>query len=186
MARWQALLKQIRQHQTAIMRVAPFRDAGLVPNPPASELAIAAVEQRLGRSLPPSYRAFLAQHDGWPRFFEGATLLGTANLGKRCYDEAARATFDAAETPVVDLAPPSRIRPRVLVPFGIDLQATTLFAFNPVVVDADGECEVIAWVNEIGLRRGSFVDFLEMVAELCESELDARTSEPALTAARSA
>jgi len=180
MARWQALLKGIRQHQTEIMRIAPFRDVGLVPNPPASSIAIATAEERLGRELPPSYRAFLAQHDGWPRFFEGATLLGTANLGKRCYEEAARATFDAAETPVADLIPPSRLRPRVLIPFGIDLQATTLFAFNPAVADADGEFEVIAWVNEIGLRRSSFADFLEMVAELCDSELRARSDESAL------
>ncbi len=186
MARWQALLKQIRQHQTEIMRIAPFRDVGLVPNPAAAARAIAAAEQRLGRPLPPSYRAFLTQHDGWPRFFEGASLLGTANLGKRCYEEAARATFDAAETPVADLAPPSRFRPRVLIPFGIDLQATTLFAFNPAVADADGEFEVIAWVNEIGLRRGSFEDFLEMVAELCESELYARRHEMLLPAARTA
>lgn len=180
MARWQALLKNIREDQTEIMRIAPFRDVGLVPNPPASSVAIAAAEERLGRELPPSYRAFLAQHDGWPRFFEGATLLGTANLGKRCYEEAARATFDAAETPVADLTPPSRFRPRVLIPFGIDLQATTLFAFNPAVTDVDGEFEVIAWVNEIGLRRGSFEDFLEMVAELCDTELHARRNESAL------
>lgn len=183
MARWQALLKEIRHYQTEIMRVAPFRDAGLVPNPPASSVAIAAAEARMGHELPPGYRAFLAQHDGWPRFFEGATLLGTANLGKRCYEDAARATFDAAETPVVDLAPPSRLRPRVLIPFGIDLQATTLFAFNPAVVDADGEFEVIAWVNEIGLRRASFEDFLLMVAELCESEIYARRDDSLLRTA---
>lgn len=180
MARWQALLKEIRQDQTEIMRIAPFRDVGLVPNPPASGVAIAAAEERLGRELPPGYRAFLAQHDGWPRFFEGATLLGTANLGKRCYEEAARATFDAAETPVVDLAPPSHFHPRVIIPFGIDLQATTLFAFNPAATDADGEFEVVAWVNEIGVRRSSFEDFLEMVAELCHSELHARRFDSAL------
>jgi len=121
--------------------------------------------------LPPSYREFLALHDGWPRFFEGATLLGTANLGKRMYDDMARAAFEAAETPVPHLAPPSRAQRPPVVPFGIDLQGTTLFAFNPSVTRADGECEVVAWVNEIGVRRDTFAGFLEFVIEMCESEL---------------
>jgi hypothetical protein len=31
---------------------------------------------------------------------------------------------------------------------------------------------VICWVNELGVRRDSFEDFLGMVLELCESELE--------------
>lgn len=182
MASWQTLLSDIRKVQTEILRVAPHRDVGLIPNPRSSQSAIAAAEQRLSHPLPPSYRAFLAEHDGWPRFFEGATLLGTANLGKRCYEQAARATFDAAETPVPDLGPPSSQPPRrPLIPFGIDLQATTIFAFNPAVCTEDGEYEVIAWVNEIGMRHASFTTFLQAVLELSEAELaDWHAAEPLL------
>jgi len=172
MANFSSLLTRIKAIQTEILRVAPYRDISLVPNPSASASAIAAVEARITHRLPPSYKAFLAQHDGWPRFFEGATLLGTANLGKRMYDDMARAVFEAAETPVPHLAPPSRAQRPPIVPFGIDLQGTTLFAFNPSVIRADGECEVVAWVNEIGVRRDSFTGFLEFVLEMCESELD--------------
>ncbi len=172
MPNFSTLLTRIKDIQTEILRAAPYRDISLVPNPGASELAIAAVEERIGHRLPPSYRQFLAQHDGWPRFFEGATLLGTANLGKRMYEDLARAVFEAAETPVPHLAPPSRTERAPIVPFGIDLQGTTLFAFNPNVVRADGECEVVAWVNEIGVRRESFAGFLEFVAEMCEAELE--------------
>jgi SMI1/KNR4 family protein SUKH-1 len=172
MANFSSLLQRIKQLQTDILRSAPYRDIGLVPNPGASPLAIAAVEERIAHRLPPSYREFLAVHDGWPRFFEGATLLGSANLGKRMYDDMARAAFEAAETPVPHLAPPSRAQRAPIVPFGIDLQGTTLFAFNPSVTRADGECEVVAWVNEIGVRRDSFTDFLGFVVEMCESELE--------------
>lgn len=35
------------------------------PGKPASAKAVAAYEKRLGRALPPSYRAFLLQHDGY-------------------------------------------------------------------------------------------------------------------------
>jgi hypothetical protein len=40
--------------------------SGWVGSPGASEGALEATEARLGRSLPPSYRAFLQVSDGWP------------------------------------------------------------------------------------------------------------------------
>jgi hypothetical protein len=178
MANFSALLTRIKAIQIEILRAAPYRDIGLVPNPGASGHAIAAVEERIMHRLPPSYREFLAQHDGWPRFFEGATLLGTANLGKRMYEDLAHAAFEAAETPVPHLAPPSRAARRPIVPFGIDLQGTTLFAFNPLARRADGECEVVAWVNEIGVRRDTFPEFLEFVLEMCEAELEGLSARP--------
>jgi hypothetical protein len=172
MARWRTLLAEIRKIQSEIMWLAPHRDIGLEPNPKASLLAIAAAEERIGRALPASYREFLLEQDGWPRFFEGASLLGTANLGRRLYEDLAHAAFEAAETPVPELGPINPLRPprRVLVPFGVDIQATTLFAFNPTVATPSGEFEVIAWVNEIGVRRDSFEGFLELVLEMCEAE----------------
>ncbi len=174
MATWRTLLSAIRRIQTEIAWLQPSRDFGLRPQPGASAHALAATEERLGRRLPPSYRAFLAESDGWPRFFEGASLLGTANLGLRLYGDLVGAVFEAAETPVPDLGPPPRWpRPRpILIPFGADLGGTTLFAFNPTAVTATGEYEVICWVNELGVRRESFEDFLGMVLELCESELE--------------
>lgn len=171
------LVRSLRNVQTEILRLAPFRDIGLVPNPGASESAIVAAEAALGVPLPPSYRAFLKHHDGWPRCFEGASLLGTACITRRLYDDFARAAFTAAETPEPLLGPPSRKRlyPQ-LIPFGVDMQSTTLFAFNPDVVDADGEYEVIAWINELGMRKESFPSFLEFLIELAEYELDGHRS----------
>lgn len=171
------LVSALRSVQTEILRLAPFRDIGLVPNPGASTQAIDTVEERLGVPLPPSYRAFLELYDGWPRCFDGATLLGTACLGNRMYDEFARAAFSAAETPEPTLGPPSRRRlfPSI-IPFGVDQQSTTLFAFNPEVKSEDGEYEVIAWINELGVRRESFTSFLELLIELAEYELDGHRS----------
>lgn len=165
------LLIRIRETHTEISWLQPFRDLGLMPNPAASEVAVAKVEERLGRRLPPSYRAFLLRHDGWPRFFDGASLLGTANLGLRQYEDLARAAFEAAETPVPDLGPPTRPRARTLIPFGADLEGTTLFAFNPAVTQPDGEHEVIAWVNELGVRQPSFAAFLEWILDLGRQDL---------------
>ncbi|HYP90223.1 MAG TPA: SMI1/KNR4 family protein [Polyangiaceae bacterium] len=172
------LLITIRETHTEISWLQPFRDLGLIPNPAASETAISRAEARLGRALPPSYRAFLTLHDGWPRFFEGASLLGTANLGHRQYEDLARAAFEAAETPIPDLGPPTRPRARSLIPFGADLEGTTLFAFNPAVVDADGEYEVIAWVNELGVRQPSFGAFLEWILDMGQQDLAGLTAAP--------
>ena len=177
------LLITIRETHTEISWLQPYRDLGLIPNPAASEVALARAEERLGRALPPSYRAFLALHDGWPRFFDGASLLGTAHLGHRKYEDLARAAFEAAETPVPDLGPPTRPRARTLIPFGADLEGTTLFAFNPAVVGPDGECEVIAWVNELGVRQPSFRAFLEWILDMGQQDLaDLTTQSLAKTA----
>lgn len=165
------LLIKIRETHTEISWLQPFRDLGLIPNPAASEVALKRAEKRLKHKLPPSYRAFLALHDGWPRFFDGASLLGTANLGHRKYEDLARAAFEAAETPLPELGPPRRPRARNLIPFGADLDGTTLFAFNPAVTQSDGEYEVIAWVNELGVRHPSFSAFLDWILELGEQDL---------------
>lgn len=172
MSRWQELLDEIRAHHADIMRERPFKDIGLVPNPGASLAAIQAVERRLGAPLPDSYLAFLCTHDGWPRFFEGASLLGTANLGVRRYDDLIQAVCQAAETPVPDQGPPSSFRRplRRLIPFGVDLMGTTLFAFDASTKNADGEMRVVAWVNEIGFTFDSFEDFLVGVCEWVRAE----------------
>jgi hypothetical protein len=165
------LLIKIRETHTEISWLQPYRDLGLIPNPAASEVAIAKAEKRIKRRLPPSYREFLALHDGWPRFFDGASLLGTANIGLRRYEDLARAVFEAAETPVPDLGPPRRPRARSLIPFGADLEGTTLFAFNPAETQPNGEYEVIAWVNEIGIRQPTFRAFLEFVLEMGQQDV---------------
>ena len=164
------LLIRIRETHTELSWLQPFRDLGLIPNPAASEVALKRAEKRLKYQLPPSYRAFLALHAGWPRFFDGASLLGTATLGHRKYEDLARAAFEAAETPLPELGPPRRPRARTLIPFGADLEGTTLFAFNPSVVQPNGEYEVIAWVNELGVRHPSFSAFLEWILELAEQD----------------
>lgn len=149
------------------MRVAPYRDIGLVPNPRATEVDIAAAEARIGHTLPRSYRRFLSKHDGWPRFYEGATLLSASQLGHglgKALSEAASCT--------VRFRTPARTSPKSFVVFGVDPQQTTLFAFNTLKRYPDGEFEVIAWLNELGLKYRGFPEFLAGIEELCLAELD--------------
>lgn len=47
--------------------------------PPASPDQIAALETRLGKPLPQSYRAFLERHNGWSDFEADGKLLATSD-----------------------------------------------------------------------------------------------------------
>jgi hypothetical protein len=173
-ASWEEALRRIYWVQTELSDLDESRKDGLVPNAPASADAVERAERRIGRALPPSYRAFLLQHDGWFRFFDGASLLGTKDLGKASYADLAQAAFEAAETPVPDGgAPWSKVggRPGDMVPFGIDPSGTTLFAFDPSTLDARGEMGVVAWIHEIGIRSASFSEFLGNILEICEADL---------------
>ncbi len=168
-ATWQELLQAIRRRQTELMRQRPWRDSGLVPNPSGREAQLASVEARLGFVLPPSYRAFLANHDGWPRFYEGAGLLGSRELGREKHLDLVAQTFESCFPP--SDAPNSKpISKPSLLPFGIDSAGTTLFAFDLDSRRDDGECEVVAWLNEVGVRRCDFTSFLRLVLELCDAE----------------
>jgi hypothetical protein len=171
---WEETLRRIYWVQTELAELDATRQEGLVPNAPADQDAVTRAERRIGRELPPSYRAFLLQHDGWFGFFDGATLLGTKDLGKASYADLAQAAFEAAETPVPDGgAPWSRVggRPGDMIPFGIDPSGTTLFTFDPTTTDANGEMGVVAWIHEIGIRSTGFPEFLETILELCEADL---------------
>lgn len=171
---WEETLRRIYWVQTELAELDPARQDGLVPNAPADAEAVARAERRIGRALPPSYRSFLMQHDGWFRFFDGASLLGTKDLGKASYADLAQAAFEAAETPLPDGgAPWSKVggRPGDMIPFGIDPAGTTLFTFDPTTAHADGEMGVVAWIHEIGIRSMTFPEFLGSILELCEADL---------------
>jgi len=154
--RWRSLLGSIRAIQMELKRSAPTRQIGLAGNPAAPESAIVVAELRLGRRLPPSYREFLAFSDGWPCFFENASLLGTGEIGRPSHVESAS----------------ERSLPRGrLLPFGADRAGTSLFAFDTSVRRADGELPVIAWVGGLGLDCPCFTSFLATALQLSRAEL---------------
>src|SRR5262252_6964413 len=100
MKHWKDTVEQIRQAKMELSRLDPQLGPAVSPHPGAALRVISAVERRIRRRLPPSYRAFLHEHDGWPFFFEGASLFGTRDLSKPGYAEITRAAFAAYETPI--------------------------------------------------------------------------------------
>jgi hypothetical protein len=155
-SRWSSLLSSIRTIQLELKRREPRRAIGLAGNPSAPESAILVAELRLGRRLPPSYREFLAFSDGWTNFFNGASLLGTGEIGRR-------ATLEATHERLL-----ARGR---LLPFGADRSGASLFAFDTSVRLADGELGVVTWVGGLGIDCRCFTSFLATVLQLCRAEL---------------
>lgn len=155
-SRWQMLLGSIRAIQMELKRRQPERAIGLSGNPAAPESAILVSELRLGRKLPPSYREFLAFSDGWTNFFNGASLLGTGEIGRL-------ATLDATHERMLARGK--------LLPFGVERTGASLFAFDTSVRLADGELGVVAWVGGLGIDCRCFTSFLATVLQLCRVEL---------------
>jgi SMI1/KNR4 family protein SUKH-1 len=161
--RWRSLLGRIRALQMELKRVLPERRVGLAGNPGAPDSAIAVAELRLGRKLPPSYRQFLAFSDGWPDFFENACLLGTGEIGR----QPAPPRQSGTSSPPSNRRAPSDS----WVPFGVDRNGVTLFAFDTSASSKDGELPVVAWLGGLGLNCTCFTAFLATVLQLCRAEL---------------
>lgn len=162
--RWLSLLHEIRGLKLDLARLDPRAGMPVLPPAGAPAAAIDAVERRLGRPLPPSYRALLALHDGVPQLFHGAGLLGARPLARGTYVELARLVIDA---PAGDLD-----GARDLVPFGIDAKGETIFAWDRARESGDGELEVVVWINDIGARVPTFPAFLDLVRDMIEAEIE--------------
>ena len=173
---WKATIAKIRDVKAELAATDPTLGPAIAPPPGAGLRAIAVVERRIRHVLPPSYRAFLHVHDGWPLFFHEASLLGTRELSKPGPFQLTRAAFAAYETPIPEIGPPSRPQgdAQSMIPFGIDPTATTIFAFNPAVTSNDGEMEVILWINGLGERARNFSEFLSLSLEMLELGLGER------------
>jgi SMI1/KNR4 family protein SUKH-1 len=153
--RWLSLLASIRAIQMELKRQEPSRAIGLSGNPSAPDGALVVTELRLGRKLPPSYREFLAFSDGWSNFFNGASLLGTGELGRSGFVDAHASLL---------------ARGRLLA-FGADRTGSTLFAFDTSIRLGDGELAVVAWVGGLGIDCRCFTSFLATILQLCRAEL---------------
>jgi hypothetical protein len=173
---WYDAVNQIRARKLELAAIDPRGGMPVMPACRAGERGIAAVERRLRRPLPPSYRAFLAVHDGWSQFYQGASLLGVRQLARGTYDEVTRLVMEEWDAPRHGSAraPRRQVPKHMLVPFGIDARAETIFAFDTNSPSADGELEIVVWLNEIGERVESFPRFLELVLDLLGADMEER------------
>ncbi|WP_030388101.1 SMI1/KNR4 family protein [Streptomyces sp. NRRL S-241] len=132
--------------------------------PPASEKRIAAMEERLGRRMPPSYREFLKVTDGWRYAGNFIWLLaGTADV--RPHDNES-GLADMFEEYLDEDAGPEERRNADIWRRGLQLDVEsdiTHVLLDPEDVDEDGEWAVYTWASwrgETPERHANFVEFM--------------------------
>lgn len=140
------------------------RQARWLGFPPASEGRITALEKRLGRRMPPSYREFLKVSDGWRHAGGFVSLLaGTAEA--RWHDDES-GLADTFEEDLDEDSEPEERREADLWRRGLQLDVesdATYVLLDPEDVDEDGEWAVYTWAGWRAAppeRHASFLAFM--------------------------
>jgi HEAT repeat protein len=156
--RWRPLLKELSEFRLSDPKAA----AGLpeqkvktqwLGEPGATELEITALERRLGRNLPPSYRSFLAESNGFERW--SALLQRLYSAGEVDWFRVRNAFWaDAYRDTYPNLG--SRLQLS-------DVGDSAVVLLNPNVIAPDGEWQTYFFANWIpGARTyDSFREFME-------------------------
>ena len=133
--------------------------------PPASEERIAAMEKRLGRRMPSSYRSFLQVTDGW-RHAGGFVWLLAGTADARWHDNES-GLADVFEEYLEEDAEPEERREAGVWRRGLQLDVesdATYVLLDPEDVDEDGEWAVYTWAGwraDAPERHRSFRAFME-------------------------
>ncbi|UNS95178.1 SMI1/KNR4 family protein [Streptomyces tubbatahanensis] len=151
--------------------------------PPAPEHRIAAMEERLGKRMPPSYREFLKVSDGWRHAGGFVSLLaGTADA--RWHNNESELADDFEGFPDEDAGPQERwaagIWRRGLQ---LDVKSDITYVFlDPEDVDENGEWAVYTWASWRAAppdRYANFSAFMrDMHREFHSLHAKARHGEP--------
>ncbi|MEV0532912.1 SMI1/KNR4 family protein [Kitasatospora sp. NPDC050463] len=129
------------------------RRAGWLGFEPATAERLAAAERRLGRRLPPSYRAFLEVTDGW-RHAGGSVYRLAGTEGARWHEDSSGFSeyFDGELEGMWERA------------LQLDTESDLTFVLlDPSAVDDDGEWAVYChkvWAHSEPTRYGSFREFM--------------------------
>ncbi|MEE1769308.1 SMI1/KNR4 family protein [Streptomyces sp. JV185] len=133
--------------------------------PPASEERVAAMEKRLGRRMPPSYREFLKVSDGWQHAGGFISLLAGTTDARWHNNESGLA--DMFEEYMDDDAGPDERREADVWRRGLQLDIesdATYVVLDPEDTGEDGEWAVYTWASWRAAppeRYTSFVEFMQ-------------------------
>lgn len=143
------------------------REARWLGFPPASEERIAAMEERLGRRMPPSYREFLKVSDGWRH--AGGFVWRLAGTEQAHWHDNASGLADVFEGYLDEDAGPEERREADVWRRGlqIDVESDAMYVvLDPADVDEDGEWAVYTWASWRAAppeRHASFLEFMRDV-----------------------
>lgn len=143
------------------------RQARWLGFPPASEERIAAMEERLGRRMPPSYREFLGVSDGWRH--AGGFVWLLAGTGDARWHDNASGLADIFEEYLDEDADPEERREADLWRRGLQLDVesdVTHVLLDPEDVDENGEWAVYTWSSWRAAPPERHADFAAFMREM--------------------
>ncbi|MGC9543825.1 SMI1/KNR4 family protein [Streptomyces sp. UG1] len=143
------------------------RQARWLGFPPAAEERIAAMEERLGRRMPPSYREFLKVSDGW-RHAGGFVWLLAGTEAAHWHDNES-GLADLFEEYLDEDSGPEERREADLWRRGLQLDVdsdATRVLLDPEDVDADGEWAVYTWASWRAAPPERHANFLEFMRDM--------------------
>lgn len=143
------------------------RRAGWLGFPSASEERIAAMEERLGRRMPASYREFLKVSDGW-RHAGGFVWLLAGTEGARWHNDESGLAEMFEEYLDEDAGPEERqevdLWRRGLQ---LDVEADAIYVLlDPEDMDEDGEWAVYTWAGWRASAPKRYANFLEFMQDM--------------------
>ncbi|WP_280885749.1 SMI1/KNR4 family protein [Streptomyces sp. LBL] len=139
--------------------------------PPASEERIAAMEERLGRRMPPSYREFLKVSDGWRHAGGFVSLLAGAEDARWHNDESGHADM-FEEDQDADADPEEQREADIwqrIWRCGLQLDVEsdiTYVLMDPEDVDEDGEWAVYTWASWRAAPPERYANFLAFMRDM--------------------
>ncbi|WP_406130602.1 SMI1/KNR4 family protein [Streptomyces sp. NBC_00989] len=143
------------------------RRARWLGSPPASEERIAAMEERLGRQMPPSYREFLKVSDGW-RHAGGFVGLLAGTEGAHWHNNES-GLADMFEEHLTEDAGPKERRAAGIWRRGLqlDVESDITYVFlDPEDVDEDGEWAVYTWASWRAAPPERYANFLAFMRDM--------------------
>ncbi|MEH0420602.1 SMI1/KNR4 family protein [Streptomyces sp. B21-083] len=143
------------------------RRAGWLGFPAASEERIAAMEERLGRRMPPSYREFLKVSDGWRHAGGFVWLLAGTEDTRWHNDESGLA--EMFEEYLDEDAGPEERQEVDLWRRGLqlDVEGDAIYVLlDPEDVDEDGEWAVYTWASWRASAPERYANFLEFMQDM--------------------
>ncbi|QFR02175.1 SMI1/KNR4 family protein [Streptomyces phaeolivaceus] len=135
--------------------------------PPAPEERIAALEERLGRRMPPSYREFLKVSDGWRHAGGFVWLLAGTQDARWHADESGLAEMFEEQLDE-DAGPEERLEVDIWRR-GLQLDVTsdiTHVLMDPEDMDEDGEWAVYTWASWRAAPPERHANFREFMRDM--------------------
>ncbi|MFD5142880.1 SMI1/KNR4 family protein [Streptomyces sp. NPDC058401] len=135
--------------------------------PPASEERITAMEARLGRRMPPSYREFLKVSDGWQH--AGQFIWSLAGTTDTRWHNNESGLADIFGEYLDDDAGPAERRGADLWRRGLQLDVesdATYVLLDPEDVDEEGEWAVYTWASWLAKPPERYANFIEFMRDM--------------------